>query len=128
MNYGYDLVEDPDRLDRGVDDGLLRPIRSAVGELLPGLVPEPVRVSAYMDGYTADHHAALGRVPGLPRTLVACGFSGHGFKMAPAIGKALAELALRGSTDLPVGHLDPARLRDRTRPVRRTVAAELAAA
>jgi sarcosine oxidase len=129
INYGYDQVADPDRLDRGVEDRLLRVIRSAVGELLPGLVPEPVRVSAYMDGYTADHHAALGRVPGVPRTLIACGFSGHGFKMAPAIGQALAELALRGSTDLPVGHLDPRRLRgDRARPARRTVAADVAAA
>jgi len=126
VNYGYDRVADPDQLDRSVPDGLLRLIRSAVAELLPGLVPEPVRVSAYMDGYTVDHHAALGPVPGLPHTLVACGFSGHGFKMAPAIGAALADLAIDGATKLPVAHLDPARLRGSDpAPTRRTVTTDL---
>jgi sarcosine oxidase len=78
-----------------------------------------------MDGYTSDHHAVVGRAPGLPNTLLACGFSGHGFKMSPAIGLALAELALDGATGLPIAHLDPARpLGPGT--TRRTVARDLA--
>jgi sarcosine oxidase len=109
INYGYDAVADPDRLDRTVDDTLLVEIRSAVSGLLPGLGPEPVRVSAYLDGYTSDRHAALGRPTGQPRVVVACGFSGHGFKMSPAIGAAIADHVLDGGTDLPVEHLSPAR-------------------
>lgn len=126
VNYGYDRVADPDRLDRGVPDELLAPIRAAVAELLPGLIPDPVRIGAYLDGYTADHHAAVGRAPGLPNTLLACGFSGHGFKLAPAIGLALAQLATDGRTELPIDHLDPARAQP-TAPPRRMVADELAA-
>jgi sarcosine oxidase len=113
-------------LDRSVPDRLLAPIRAAVAALLPGLIPDPVRIGAYLDGYTADHHAAVGRAPGLPNTLLACGFSGHGFKLAPAIGLALAELATDGRTGLPIQHLDPARPRPAA-PARRMVADELSA-
>lgn len=127
INYGYDRVDDPDRLERGVDDGLLVTIRTAVRDLLPDLVPEPVRIGAYMDGYTSDRHAAVGRPDGLPRTVVVTGFSGHGFKMAPAIGLAAADLVLEGRTDLPIGHLDPARPAGASPAPLRTVAADLAA-
>jgi glycine/D-amino acid oxidase-like deaminating enzyme len=41
-----------------------------------------------------DGHFVVGRVPDRARTLVAAGFSGHGFKFAPAIGEILAQLAL----------------------------------
>jgi len=95
-----------------------------VAALLPGLIPDPVRIGAYLDGYTADHHAAVGRAPGRPNTLLACGFSGHGFKLAPAIGLALAQLATDGHTELPIGHLDPARALPEG-PPRRMVADEL---
>jgi sarcosine oxidase len=40
---------------------------------------------------------------------VACGFSGHGFKFAPVIGEALADLATDGKTTLPIGFLSPTR-------------------
>lgn len=117
VNYGYDTVPDPDLLDRTVRDRQLDTIRAAVRRFIPDLLPEPVRVGAYMDGYTADHHAVLGRLTTLPNTLIGCGFSGHGFKMAPAIGKALADLAINGATDLPICHLDPARPGASTAPV-----------
>ncbi|MFC4076083.1 NAD(P)/FAD-dependent oxidoreductase [Salinithrix halophila] len=42
------------------------------------------------DGYTPDHHPIIGSVQGLPRVYLAVGFSGGGFKIAPAIGEAVA--------------------------------------
>ena len=32
-------------------------------------------------------------------TIIGAGFSGHGFKFAPLIGKILADLVLKGSTE-----------------------------
>lgn len=57
-----------------------------------------------------DGHFLVGPLPGHERVSVACGFSGHGFKFAPVIGEALADLALAGSTELPIGFLDPGRV------------------
>jgi glycine/D-amino acid oxidase-like deaminating enzyme len=40
---------------------------------------------------TPDLMPLLGRVPGLDGLSVAVGFSGHGFKIAPAVGEMLAD-------------------------------------
>ena len=47
------------------------------------------------DGMTPDQHAILGRA-GPEGFHLACGFSGTGFKTAPAIGLAMAELIVDG--------------------------------
>ena len=41
------------------------------------------------------------------RAVIACGFSGHGFKFAPVVGEILADLATTGRTPLPIGFLAP---------------------
>jgi sarcosine oxidase len=46
-----------------------------------------------------DHHPCFRKVT------FAAGFSGHGFKFAPVIGEALADLTVQGTTSLPVGFL-----------------------
>jgi sarcosine oxidase subunit beta len=59
---------------------------------------------------TPDWHPAVGRVPGADGVYVAAGFSGHGFKLAPAVGLALAELIADGeSRTFDLAPLDPAR-------------------
>ena len=52
-----------------------------------------------------DGHFVVDRHPTRPQVVVATGFSGHGFKFAPVIGDALADLALDGRTGLPIGFL-----------------------
>jgi sarcosine oxidase len=106
----------PDDLDRNVDPGILTVVTDAVARFLPGLVPGPIRVSAYMDGYTPDGHALVGPLPATPNVWLLGGFSGHGFKLSPAIGQAAADLICHGETDLPIAYLDPARWRDQAAP------------
>lgn len=43
---------------------------------------------------TPDGHFVLDAHPGVPEVIIASACSGHGFKFAPAIGEALADLAL----------------------------------
>ena len=43
-----------------------------------------------------DHHAILGRVPGVEGFVLANGFSGHGFQHSPAVGKVISELIVDG--------------------------------
>ncbi len=49
---------------------------------------------------TPDWNPVLGRLPDVPGLVVAYGFSGHGFKLSPAVGRVLAQEALGLPTDL----------------------------
>ncbi len=55
---------------------------------------------------TPDHHAVIGAVSSLPGFFVASGFSGHGIMHAPAAGRAVAEMIVKGrSESVDVGAL-----------------------
>lgn len=49
---------------------------------------------------TPDWNPVLGPLPGTDGLLVGFGFSGHGFKLCPAVGKVLAQTALGLPTDV----------------------------
>lgn len=56
--------------------------------------------------YTPDEHFILDFHPNFNgNVLIAAGFSGHGFKFVPVIGKAISDMAITGKTELPVGFL-----------------------
>lgn len=100
---------DPDTVPRSPGPGERERFGWIIRDLLPGLDPMPMRMSTYIESYTTsmhDHIAFDEEVPGL---LVLGGFSGHGFKVAPAIGEIGAQLAARGTSDIDVGFLREAR-------------------
>ncbi len=49
---------------------------------------------------TPDWNPVLGRLPDMQGLIVGYGFSGHGFKLSPAVGRALAQAALGLPTDV----------------------------
>jgi monomeric sarcosine oxidase len=85
---------DPDHLDRELHPADLAPLQAFVRERLPGADGELVghRVCIYTT--TPSWSFVIDRHPEDERIVFAGGFSGHGFKFAPAIGRMLAELAL----------------------------------
>jgi glycine/D-amino acid oxidase-like deaminating enzyme len=54
---------------------------------------------------TPDEHFIIDRHPEHPGVAIGCGFSGHGFKFASAIGEALGELATGQPASQPIGFL-----------------------
>jgi sarcosine oxidase subunit beta len=51
---------------------------------------------------TPDWNPVLGRLPDVPGLVVGYGFSGHGFKLSPGVGRLLAQAALGLPTDVPL--------------------------
>jgi sarcosine oxidase subunit beta len=50
---------------------------------------------------TPDAHPIVGRIA--DGVYAACGFSGHGFMQSPAVGRAVAELIVRGEASIDLG-------------------------
>jgi sarcosine oxidase len=80
---------------------------------MPDLNPDPIRTSAYMEGYTnppgsPSGYPLVGHLPGEDDIIVMAGFSGSGFKFSPAMGEIGADLALDGTTKHPIDFLAPA--------------------
>ena len=103
VGYGEDEAE-LDNYDEGIDQAEAADAMTRLVRRMPAM-----EQSYYRGGWsglfttTPDWHPILDRVPGIEGLYCMVGFSGHGFKLAPAIGKAMAELILDGqatSTDL----------------------------
>jgi sarcosine oxidase len=62
-----------------------------------------------MEAYTPDQHAIVGLMPSVDSIVLLCGFSGHGFKLAPLFGDVAADLVLEGRTSRSIDHLAPGR-------------------
>lgn len=101
-------VSDPSAFERRHSADELAAASAVVGELLPGLHPHPVRSDAFTDLFTVDGTPVVGRLPGSRRIVVASGFSGRGFKYAPALAAAVADMLL-GGTDAALAFMSPRR-------------------
>jgi len=65
-----------------------------------------MRAYAGVRDLTPDYHGILGPAAQAPGLHVACGFSGHGFMHAPAIGILMTEILLDGrASSMDVGAL-----------------------
>ena len=101
---------DPDDNDPAVSEEEKIDMQDVLRERMPGLAGPVVDARVCMYTMTPDENFVLGWLPGgMGRVAIAAGFSGHGFKFAPVVGEALADLALFGGTDLPIKFLSPSR-------------------
>jgi sarcosine oxidase len=91
----------PEACARDVAPGESRAMHERyLAERLPGLLPEAVRATACLYTSTADCGFAIGPPPGDETLIVVSACSGHGFKHSAAIGEAVAQLAVDGSSNL----------------------------
>jgi sarcosine oxidase, subunit beta len=95
-DLGVPAPADPDRYSDHADPGFLETAVGKIAHRLPGL-PDAAVTSTYAGCYdiTPDYNPVIGPV-GVDGLLVAAGFSGHGFKISPAVGELVADLVLQG--------------------------------
>ena len=71
-----------------------------VAPCFPEISARCVKAAACLYTATPDFHFAIGRHPDMPAAIIASPCSGHGFKHSAAVGEALAQLALEGTSRL----------------------------
>jgi len=100
VGFGEDEA-DVETYNQGVD-------MAGVADVLQRLIRRmPQMADSYFRGgwsglftITPDWHPILDQVPGVEGLYCAVGFSGHGFKLAPAIGQGMAELIVEGQASV----------------------------
>lgn len=95
----------PDTIIREPLPGDEETVRSCLTQHLPDADGPLTSLRVCMYTNSPDEHFIIDRHPKHDRVSVACGFSGHGFKFASVIGEALADMAMTGGTELPIGFL-----------------------
>ncbi len=102
---GGQPVADATNVDRELDAADQARVAAFVAECLPGVSHRVVRHSVCMYTMSADEHFIVDHHPRDERITFAAGLSGHGFKFAPVLGEALADLTLAGRSELPIEFL-----------------------
>jgi glycine/D-amino acid oxidase-like deaminating enzyme len=83
---------DLDAVNRSTRPGENQDCLDLAAEVIPGVTSTVVKSAVCLYAMTPDKDFIIDRHPGSPRVAFGAGFSGHGFKFAPAIGELLADL------------------------------------
>jgi sarcosine oxidase len=102
---GGQRVDDPLKVDREINRNDVEQIKTFLGQCLPAVSRRQTDHAVCLYTMSPDEHFIVDRHPEHPHVVFAAGLSGHGFKFTPVLGQALAELALNGATELPIGFL-----------------------
>jgi sarcosine oxidase len=89
-------IVDPENYDRTVSVADEATITGPLFRMLPPAAGPVTSARTCLYTMAPDGDFIIDRIPGHERIVLASPCSGHGFKFAPAIGQALAELALTG--------------------------------
>lgn len=108
--FGMGERDERSTFEQRVDPGFLERVAAVAERRLPLLLELGIRTSwVGLYEVTPDHQPFLGPLDEVAGLWCACGFSGHGFQMAPAVGHLLAQWILTGRSDLDLGPFSPAR-------------------
>jgi len=109
--HGSGDMVDPEIGAAEVSDADVERIRRAYQEIAPSLAGKLAGSATCLYTMSPDGQFLVGTRRGSRRVHFAAGLSGHGFKLAPALGDALAHLATTGHTELPIEFLSPGRFK-----------------
>jgi sarcosine oxidase subunit beta len=93
----------PDNQPGDISMDYMAEVGAQVAERFPAYASAGI-ASAWTGVYdvTPDWNPVLGRLADMKGLVVGYGFSGHGFKLSPAVGRVLAQDALGMPTDVPL--------------------------
>jgi sarcosine oxidase subunit beta len=115
VSYDQDERVDPDAYDESVSHDFLLEAHGRVQRRLPAYGRAVVwGGGSGLYTVTPDAHAVIGPLAGLEGFVLVTGFSGHGFKLAPSVGRGVAEWIVNGTTlNVDFDFFDPGRFRRR---------------
>ncbi len=87
------------------NQAVLETVQNYMATYRPQLAIAPTALNTCLYTTTPDQHFILDFLPQQPNILIGSPCSGHGFKFAVGIGRALADLAQHGTTTMEIGHL-----------------------
>ena len=104
-------TSDPDKVNRNITSGTEEDIRYVLKKYMPSANHTILSMKSCLYTNSVDENFIIDQLPGFKdKVTVACGFSGHGFKFASVVGEILADLSIKGKTELPIGFLGLNRL------------------
>ena len=113
-DYG-DPIVDPDAMSEALDDDFVFLQGGQIARRIPSLA-DAALADSWVGAYdiTPDWNPVLGAPAGWEQLVLAYGFSGHGFKLAPAVGKILAQTVLGETPDVDIAAYHHGRFEDGT--------------
>ena len=100
--------DDPDA-DAAPDPAEVERLREVASRVMTVAVGAAERADTCLYTCTPTEDFVIGALPGERRVVIGAGFSGHGFKFAPLVGRVLADLALDGRSSVPEFEAERAR-------------------
>ena len=100
---GTDIEESGEDLSNRID--FIFKVVSIWAKYIPWI--EYLNILRYWTGYyvmTPDHHPVLGPVNDIEGLYIATGFSGHGFMLAPIVGKVMARWIISGDPGFDIAN------------------------
>ena len=103
-------VSDPDAVNRVPSKDDEETLIEAIHKFLPDGYSSMHVMKTCLYTNTPDENFVLDYLPGYDQQVaIAAGFSGHGFKFVSVVGEIMADLAMKGKTELPIGFLNAQR-------------------
>ena len=103
-------IVDPDNVNRNTTEDEKESLLYVLNKYLPGCFESFLSSKTCLYTNTPDKDFIIDHLPGYENLVtIACGFSGHGFKFVSIVGEILADLAIDGKTEQPIGFLNAKR-------------------
>jgi len=109
-HHAQGVVSNPDAVNRKTEAAEEANLVQMLEQFLPEAYASTHILKTCLYTNTPDENFILDVLPGTNnKVILAAGFSGHGFKFASVVGEIMADLAMNGKTELPIGFLGAGR-------------------